>query len=82
MGLQAYVDDSADKNIQVLAGYVAPFDAWKAFTEEWRELLHNFHMQSFKMSQIARTDDGFARAEVFYRIIERHAIASVSWWRR
>jgi hypothetical protein len=35
-------------------------------------------MTAFKMSRIAQAQHGMRKAEIFYRIIERHAHASVS----
>src|SRR5258706_5288306 len=76
--LQAYIDDSHDRHVHVLAGYIAPVGAWLEFSTEWRKQLNDFGMSSFTMSQLARQPDGMQRAEVFYRIIEKHVIASVS----
>jgi hypothetical protein len=78
MVFQAYIDDSADRNVQVLAGYIAPFEAWMAFTEEWNTQLKNFGMQSFKMRRMAQTKEGLERAEIFYRIIERYVTVAIS----
>jgi hypothetical protein len=75
---QAYIDDSADSHVLVLAGYIAPFDAWMAFTEEWKEQIDNFGGKPFKMSQMAQSEEGLRQTEIFYRIIERHVTAAIS----
>jgi hypothetical protein len=83
---QAFIDGSArppDGDF-VLAGHIATAEAWAHFTKEWEELLPlgtlanngNYH---FKMSEMARSDQGIERTEPFYRLIEKYAIVSISY---
>jgi Protein of unknown function (DUF3800) len=74
---QAYIDDSEDENVLVLAGYIAPFEVWTTFTE-WDKQLKIFDMGPFKMREMAQNNEGMYRAEIFYRIIERHIKAAIS----
>jgi hypothetical protein len=76
--LQAFVDNSYDQHIHVLAGYIATVDDWKVFSDEWQAELDASRIESFKMSQMAREQDGMIKAALFYCIIERHVKASIA----
>ena len=84
MTLQAFIDDSYDAGgVYVLAGHIASEEAWNSFSNEWRELLplalkkkNGAHY--FKMSHLAQARDGMPKAEIFFRVIERHVLASIS----
>jgi hypothetical protein len=84
MNLQAVIDDSSDPaEAYVLAGYVASAEAWAEFSREWEELLplvplSRSGVRRFKMAQMAASKDRMAHIPAFYRVIERHVLASVS----
>lgn len=77
MGLQAYIDDSKEgEDVLILAGYVAPYETWETFSRDWRELLREApEWPEFKMKKAGRRN--LARAEKFYRLIERDALIFV-----
>jgi hypothetical protein len=75
---QAFVDNSYDKHIHVLAGYIATVDGWMDFSDDWRTALKEAGLPAFKMSKIATIDPQFKLTERFYRIAERHVAGSVS----
>ena len=65
-----------------MAGYVAPVENWLAFSDEWQKILDlNEHphrpMKKAKMRAM-RHPRGLKRAEMFYRVIEAHAVAAFS----
>lgn len=82
MMFQAYVDDSmAQDQVLALAGYIAPVERWRSFSDEWRRLLDmRPPWPYFKMSEVATTEDElrWERAGWFYRAIEEHAQAFVA----
>jgi hypothetical protein len=82
--LQAFMDESVDDDgTFVIAGHIADVQAWAAFSAEWERMLpsgaldkdDNFH---FKMSQMAQSPERMSRVPGFYRIIEKHALHSIS----
>jgi hypothetical protein len=83
---QAFVDGSAqppDGDI-VLAGHIAPAEAWAHFAKEWEELLPRATLAKngkyhFKMSEMAMRRDGIEKTEPFYRLIEKYAVVSISY---
>lgn len=82
--LQAYIDDSkSDGKLFVLAGYVAPAEAWAAFSDEWKaELDQAPALGEFKMAEMNRRSswnpNTWERCGRFYSIIERHVSAAIS----
>lgn len=63
----------------IMAGYVAPAESWATFSIEWQELLDmRPHLEAFKMSDMAQSEERLERASWFYRLIERHVSAAVS----
>lgn len=84
MRLQAVINDSFDTNgVYVLAGYIADADAWARFAEEWEALLPlapigRSGVPRFKMAEMAASEERRAHVPAFYRVIERHVLASIS----
>ncbi len=80
MVLQAYIDESFDKDesVFVLGGYIAPVDTWAAFARDWEEILPYAGLKDeseqfyFKMSDLAARDKGIEKSQAFFRIIEKH----------
>jgi hypothetical protein len=84
LNFQAFIDDSVTAGGEfVLAGHIAPAEAWANFAKEWEELLPlgtrakngSFH---FKMSEMAATPERMARVPAFYALIEKYVTLSVS----
>jgi hypothetical protein len=75
--LQAHIDDSkTDSQLFVLGGFIAPAEAWAAFTEEWqKELDQPPQIPEFKMTMMHRNPEWRLR---FQRIVEKYAIAALS----
>ena len=84
MTFQAVIDDSFDTNgAFVLAGYIADADAWARFSEEWQALLPlapvgRSGVRRFRMAEMGATEDRMAHVPAFFRVIERHVLASIS----
>jgi Protein of unknown function (DUF3800) len=82
--LQAFIDDSySEGGYFVLAGHIASAEAWAAFAKEWEEILpygvlNKYNKYHFKMSEMALLPERFMRVGAFYRIIEKHVLASIS----
>lgn len=80
---EAFIDDSYSTDEFVLAGHIAPAEAWAAFSKEWEELLPlgtrtkngKFH---FKMSEMAQFPDRMKRVPASYALIEKYVTLSVS----
>lgn len=76
--LQAFIDGSGsgDKDLLVLAGYIATTETWIDFSTEWQSRLNHAGLPVFKMSEMS------GRPEIaawFYRVIEEHDVrAAVS----
>ncbi len=85
MILQAYIDDSAkgEPHLFVLAGYVAPAESWAALADEWRALLSQetgyLKRKRFKMNERHTFDEDKARNPLYYRLIEKHVLAAISF---
>lgn len=81
MVLQAYIDDSMEAGeVLVFAGYIASYEKWLAFTNEWQERLDmRPHWTALKMSEVAASGspERWERAGWFYRVIEDHVQAFV-----
>jgi hypothetical protein len=82
--LQAFVDECArqDGSVFVMAGYVAPVENWLAFSDDWQKVLDlsehpHRPMAKAKMRNL-RHPRGLRRSEMFYRVIEKHAVAAFS----
>lgn len=77
--LQAHIDDSkSDGKLFVLAGYIAPAEAWAAFSDEWQaELDRSPPFDEFKMKAMNYLQ-AWERCGRFYSIIEKHVVAAVS----
>lgn len=79
---QAYMDESIDEGLFVLAGYIAPADVWAQFTREWEEILpyacRGPNGYRFKMSEMASLPERMARVPAFHRIIEKHQPVGLS----
>lgn len=82
VALQAYIDDSqTDDEVLVMAGYVASFERWEAFSKDWQERLDmRPQWASFKMAEVmaSGSEQTMERASWFYRVIEDHAQAWVA----
>jgi hypothetical protein len=83
MGLQAYIDDSYDGDLFVLAGHVAPAESWSQFKRNWEFLLptgtlNKYNRYHFKMVEMAQSEERMARFIPFYRVIEFFVPLSVS----
>lgn len=76
--LQAHVDASTEGGeLFVLAGYIAPAEAWASFSDDWQaELDRPQKLRAFKMKDQARNH--WRRTERFYRVIEKHVTMAVS----
>jgi hypothetical protein len=80
---QAFMDESVDEGLFVLAGYVAPAENWARLAGEWEQMLPYGCLGSdgryrFKMSEMAQLPERMERVPRFYRIIERHIPVSLS----
>ncbi len=85
MPLQAYIDESCDKDgIFVLAGCISDAESWAAFAKEWEEalpkygVLNKHNRYHFKMSQMAWNEERMSRVPVFLQIIEKHVLGFIS----
>jgi hypothetical protein len=78
MVFQAYVDNSYDHHVHVLAGYIATADAWIEFSDDWQKGLDDAGLHAFKMNEIAREENCNRICETFYHIIEKHVSTSLS----
>jgi len=80
MTYQIFLDDSGDDQVFVLAGYVSTVDRWAALSEQWENALHGSsryrELKRFKMKEMTAQ---LERVEGFYRIIEQHVTAAVSY---
>lgn len=78
--LQAYVDDSHSNGAYVLGGFISSVERWLEFSKEWEKTLSAFSppMKRFKMSEVMQRQNGAETAQLFYRIVERVAVASIS----
>jgi len=81
---QAFIDGSSrppDGDF-VLGGYIATAETWAQFSKDWEELLplgtraKNGKLH-FKMSEMARSDGGMARAQHFHAVIERYPLIAI-----
>src|SRR4051812_12497106 len=64
--LQAYIDDSTQGDVFVLAGYLASAAEWAAFSREWEAMLPLASIQEdgryrFKMSEMASSPERMSR---------------------
>ncbi len=67
----------------MLAGHIASAESWAKFAREWEQMLPygvltkhgRFH---FKMAEMAQTPERMSRVGAFYRIVEEHALMSIS----
>lgn len=84
MVLQAFIDDSQDEDgTFVLAGHVATAESCVKFSKEWKQMLPHGTLRKdgvwhFKMKEMNETSERMARVPGFYRILEEHALLSVS----
>jgi hypothetical protein len=83
MVLQAFVDESFDGEMFVLAGYISPAERWLRFSEEWEKLLplavlNERGTYQFKMAEMASNPERLSRVAAFYRVIEAHAQTAIS----
>jgi hypothetical protein len=80
MVLQAFVDESFDKDPFVMAGFVSDVESWLKFTEEWDEMRsYGNRWSALKMSEVAGSggDISWEKTEFLYRIIEKHIKAAI-----
>ena len=80
---QAFIDESASEEEFVLAGHIATTEAWAAFAKEWKELLPTGTRAKdgkhhFKMKEMARAERGIERTQVFYNLLEKYVVSSIS----
>lgn len=84
MTLQAVIDDSRDEDgVFVLAGYISSAEMWAEFCEEWEKLLpltkpRKSGQPRFKMAEMASSPEYMRHVPAFFRVIEKHVIASLS----
>lgn len=83
--MKAYIDDSGNSGpiAFVLAGYIAPAEAWARFSDAWQAVL-DIHpaIPRFKMSEAHGSwsqAEWITRLPLLYRVIEDHVSASVSF---
>lgn len=81
---QAYIDESYDNDAFAIAGWLASAEQWASFSKEWEDLLplayknkHGVH--EFKMAEMAAVPERLEDTQAFYRVIERHAMISLSF---
>jgi hypothetical protein len=81
---QVYLDESGygDKQLFVMAGYIARADNWARFSDEWQSLLdyrspHYRTLESFRMAEMQSAADR-ERCEWFYRIIEKYVHMAIA----
>ena len=82
MAFRAFMDESESKGGHiVLAGVVAPLEAWVPFAQEWENALRGkqgtlssgqYPRQHFKMSEMAMNAERMARVPIFWDIASRH----------
>ena len=82
---QAYIDDSysSKTKVFVLAGHIASSESWADFSSEWEAMLPYGILDSngryhFHMTEMAMNLERRKRVPAFYRIIEKHALISIS----
>lgn len=85
LGFKAYMDDSRLRNRTfILAGFIATDERWKAFEQEWTELLplcprdKSTGQRYFKMMEMMKDERRKAHVEKFFNVIQRNVIASIS----
>lgn len=85
MTIQAYIDDSYDRNgVYVLAGCIGSSESWAAFSDEWSKMLPNWGVLNnnnkyhFKMSEMNATPERLARVPTFLATMEKHILGYVS----
>lgn len=84
--LQAFIDDSRSpgNGTFVLGGHIASAEAWAAFSKDWENLLSSWGLlgkngqRYFKMSEMASSRGRMEKVGAFYKVIEDHALASIS----
>ncbi len=62
--LALYLDESLNSNSAldlVIAGYVAPIDAWAEFGEQWSQLLANYGLRHFRMKDFKNANSRLFR---------------------
>jgi hypothetical protein len=78
---RAYIDDSIRGAAFVMAGYIAPAEAWAAFSDEWLSVLNmKPRLKRFKMKEALNWSEQQwnERLPLFYRVIEDHVTAGVA----
>ena len=81
--LQAFIDDSREDPVFLLAGYIAPAERWALFSDRWQEVLDMTPKiaGSFKMKEFFRgglTAQKIERLNLLHGVIEEHASAVVA----
>ena len=82
--LKAYIDESEEGGMFVIAGYISTAERWAAFSDDWRNVLdtnspHYKRLDAYKSSlmrvgsQVDMEQSGW-----FYNAIEDHALAAIS----
>ena len=79
---RAYIDESCKDGLFAMAGYLASADSWSAFSSEWEQFLglgppYFRRIVEVKMSEMT-SPLGLEQCELFYRLIEKYAVAQVS----
>lgn len=88
MTYQAYLDDSGDDEIFVLAGHIASAEQWGRLSAGWEKLLRNFgtlgkgNTYHFKMNEMAMNEERFSRIGPFFRLIEENLPITIACWVR
>lgn len=84
LNLQAFIDDSVGPAREfILAGHIAPAEAWALFAKEWEALLPSATVakngkRHFKMKEMASNPERLSRVPAFYWIIEKYVLVSIS----
>jgi len=84
LNFRAFIDDSRTPGGEfILAGHIAPAEAWAKFSKEWENLLPHGTLADngknhFKMSEMALTPERMERVPAFYWLIEEYTSLSVS----
>jgi hypothetical protein len=84
MILQAFIDDSYSPGGEfVLGGHIASTESWAKFARDWEQMLpygvlNKRGRYHFKKKEMAQTPERMRRVGAFYRIVEEHALVSIS----
>lgn len=83
MAWQGYIDESADDQRIVFAGYIASAENWAAFSLEWEKLLPLTYLQKnqkreFKYQEMSQNAERRTDMRAFAEVINRYVQAGVA----